>query len=302
MMNNILLLFLASVVISCSKHTHHRTYFRNGEIKSEYYTYKGVLDGSYTEYYPNGNVWLKHKFKNGKEVDTSYIYHLDSIKQDTEIVVWLTDSIFQSKTYTSSGKLKKEGNYSRVFKDHRIGVWKFYNYQNKELDSFVEYKTISGLSYVNKIWITNYQNDTIDYKGNYFKVFSKDTVNIDDVLRLRFYLIEPFYDTKSDIVVVIPEKDEELENDYSNWLDIKLDTFHSLKNDGIPHPEIPSYVHTNLFVDFGIRFSKVGRKRIRGILVEYPNIKRGDSIARLKRELFFEKYVFVAPPAERSQK
>jgi hypothetical protein len=154
-------------------------------------------------------------------------------------------------------------------------------------DSIVEYLKIDGEEYANQIWLVN-NKDTIG--GNYFKSWIKDSIKLGEVARLRYELIKPTISHESDIHILIPMNDNELENDYSNLFDIKLDTLPSLKNDGISHPEISEFnLPLNHIVEFGLKYGKPGKKRVRGVIIE-----RGKKDNRgYERRLFFNNSFYV---------
>lgn len=155
-------------------------------------------------------------------------------------------------------------------------------------DSIVEYLKIDGKEYANQIWLVNNNKDTIG--GNYFKSWIKDSIKLGEIARLRYELIEPTISHESDIFILIPMNDNELKNDYSNLFDIKLDTLLSLKNDGISHPEISEFnLPLNHIVEFGLKYGKPGRKRVRGVIIE-----RGKKDSReYERRLFFNNSFYV---------
>jgi len=168
---------------------------------------------------------------------------------------------------------------------------------NKQIDSIVEYKTVYGKPYSNQVWVINSKKDTLEHKGNYFNSFLKDTINLGEIYRLHFFLFQPFFSYDSDIEIVLPKYDVDLNFDYSNFNEIERDTLKSLKNDNIPHPEIPKDYFLNLQVQFGLKYNDSGKKRIRGVLIEYinnfNNAKFPDSVYRQERRLFFDKKFYI---------
>jgi hypothetical protein len=107
---------------------------------------------------------------------------------------------------------------------------------------------------------------------------------------LRFYLKEPTIDYNSDMYILLPLNDKELKEDYSNFFQIKLDTFPSLINDGIPHPELSEldfpFHHIS---EFGLEYQSSGIKRVRGAIIE-----RGKSNEkRYERRLFFDENLYI---------
>lgn len=175
-----------------------------------------------------------------------------------------------------------------------IGVRKFVILNGNIKDSIVEYLIIDGKEYANQIWLVNKNNDTIG--GNYFKSWVKDSTKLGETTRLRYELIKPTISYESDMYILIPKNENELKNDYSNLFDIKLDTLLSLKNDGIPHPEISELnLPLNHIVEFGLKYGKPGEKRVRGVIIE-----RGKKNSRgYERRLFFDNCFYVKERTEK---
>ena len=119
----------------------------------------------------------------------------------------------------------------------------------------------------------------------------KDSINVNQPARVQFYLNSKFYNS-SDVEVILPYDTDKLNDDFSNISKIRTDTFPSLDNDGIAHPEISEEVPTDRLVDFILIYETPGNKKIKGTLVEYYYNK--DS-TRIERRLFFDKSIYVKP-------
>ncbi|MFD2099329.1 hypothetical protein [Flagellimonas iocasae] len=155
-------------------------------------------------------------------------------------------------------------------------------------DSIVEYIKIGGKEYANQIWLVNESKDTIG--GNYFKSLINDTTSLGEITRLRFALIEPSISKVSDLFILLPRDDKKLAKDFSNIFEIELDTIQSLKNDGIPHPELSDLdLPLNHIIEFGIEYEKPGMKRVRGVIIERGKL----SGKGYERRLFFDKSFYV---------
>jgi len=178
---------------------------------------------------------------------------------------------------------------SLIESTNRIGIKKFKVSDENIKDSIVEYIKIDGKEYANQIWIVDKKNDTIG--GNYFKLYiKKDTIRFDEIAKLRFILTKPTIKWESEMFVVLPLDDDELKDDFSNIMEIKLDTFHSLKNDGIPHPELSNMdLPLNHIAEFGLKSLSSGKKRVRGIIVERGKLNDKG----YERRLFFDDSYFV---------
>lgn len=288
-----ILIFLVLYFYSCNNKISH-DYYENGKIKRTYQTTnEGKFNGKYLEYFNNGKLKQKHYYVNGVKRDTSFYF--DSISNKKYIEIWKYDTIHQSIFYNKEGLKIREGLLHNKNNKFRIGKWHFYDYK-KRLDSVVEYLNIDGMSYTNQIWLINLNNnDTLHNRGNYFKILLKDTISLGEIVKFRIALIKENIDSISDIEVILPYRDKDLKYDYSNIYEIKRDTFLSLKNDGYSNDKISKHVVTNHIAEFGLEYETPGKKRLRGVLIEYMQgyTKKDSSIRRYERRLFFDKYFYI---------
>lgn len=241
------------------------------------------------EYYDNGNIMSENYMGNDNVIDSSYIYYpTNELKQ----IIYFDklDTINNTKLYYKFGDLKSEGKIVKKRLDFRIGIWKKYG---KNLDSIIEYINLNNKPYLNQVWVLNNKTkDTLKNEGNFYEIKFNDNITIGDTVQFRFFQYLPFFGYDSDIEVILPLKDAELNKDFSNFNEIERDTFHSLKNDGIPHPEIPSDIPINHYVQFGMIFEKSGNHKIRGYIAEYIN-DNIDTLKRIERRLYFDESIFI---------
>lgn len=244
-----------------------------------------------TNQYRNGNVESVHYYGADKKIDSSHFF-AENQKNNQIVYYRENDSINVAVEFDEEGNKFAEGKIVKKNIDFRIGQWKFFNRPNA--DSIVEYFNVDNKSYTNQIWILDKNSkDTLYDRGNFYYIFNKDTISINDTLKYRFYLYQPFYSYNSEMEVIIPEDSKKLKEDFSNFHEIEKDTFYSLKNDGIPHPEIPEEVPKNHNVNFGVIYTKPGEKRIRGYIAEYIyKINNRDS-TRIERRLYFDKRINI---------
>jgi len=182
----------------------------------------------------------------------------------------------------------KSENKKNVEYTGRIGIETFRLPGEKHIDSIVEYLKIDGKEYANQIWLVNKDKDTVG--GNYFDFFIDDTTKLGNATRLSLTLTKPAIKWDSDIFVVLPFNDRELNDDFSNLLDIKLDTIYSLKDDNIPHPELSELnLPLNRIAEFEIEYGSIGKKIIRGLIVERGTLDG----KKYERRLFFNDSLHV---------
>jgi len=286
-----ILFILTNALLSCNQER-HKEYYNNGVLKSEFLGTKSPKKGIYKEYFKNGYIKQIDIYDSNIRIDSS-IYYFESHEGQVKQISYFNDSTIYTVAYDSIGNKAKEGDIlSSDTTNYRIGKWTLHN-QHTRIDSVVEYVTINNKSYANQIWIKNFKGDTIPGRGNYMEIIKKDSINLGDLVRLRFILMESFYGMNSDIIIVTPKDENLLKSDYSNLFEIERDTIQSLKNDGIPRPGIPKGMPINHIAEFGIEYDEPGEHRIRGALIEYvykqfENVKYPDSIYKVERRLFFD--------------
>ncbi len=279
-----LYLFIVLCVFSCNKA--NKEYHDNGKIKKKYFKKNDKYEGQFLEYFENGFLKEKHKYFNGVKIDSSFYYN--STQNLVEIKIWKNNETHKSIIFNDKNEIEKEGLLSNKDSLNRIGVWRFSKKREPKIDSLVEYKFVNKKSYANQIWLVKNEKDTLISKGNFFNsLIINDTSIAGDVMRLRFVLTKPFFSNDSEMFVIVPYKNSDLTKDFSNIYEIKHDTFPSLINDGIPHPEVAD-LNLNHITEFGLKYSSSGKKIVRGIIVE----KSKENNQYVERRLFFEEHFF----------
>lgn len=280
-----ILTLLCFFLLACDNEK--KEYYPNGSIKSVFKVSNGKLEGEYRQYYKSGNLEFINHFLDGKKIDSSIYYKDSKDEMIDKIVRHLNDSIQYNLFYNESEGLILEG--KSLNEEYREGKWVYYD---RDYDSIVEYKNINSTTYSNQVWVIDKNKDTLGIKSNYFSIYcaGKDTIPLNDTFKLSIMLVEPYYNYDSEMEVLIPKIDRELKDDFSNLEEIKLDTLKSLKNDGISNVGIPENVPINHIVEFGLQFEEPGKKKIRGVIVEYFV---EDSGMRIERRLFFEKEIVI---------
>jgi len=279
---------------SCNKKNEYKIeYFKNGNKKKEYCNIDNKLEGVFKEYFENEKLKEIHYFQKGINIDSSlYYFHSNSKERLNQVRYW-SDSTSFIKIYNKNGVKLREGNVINEDVNFRIGKWKFF--KRDYIDSIVEYKTINNKSYVNQFWLIHKNIDTLVGKGNYYDIYLKDTISLGEIAKVHVFLIQSLFNYNSDIEIILPKDDLLLNDDYSNLFEIETVTFPSLKNDGIPHPDIPNELKPlNHDAEFGLKYDSSGKKRIRGVIIEYINdAKYSDSLRKKERRLFFDKTFFI---------
>jgi len=279
------ILALILLFLSCNK-KEIKEYYGSGSLKSIRNVDKnGKTEGLYKEFYEDGQLKTVHKYRGDQKVDSSIYYYPEGKIKD--IRYW-NDSTNVQKKFSKTGQLIGQGETKNNDLNFRIGSWKFSNGQN---DSIVEYIAYNKKPYVNQFWTVSSKGDTLNSKSNYYRLIISDTVVLGEVARMRFFLRAPYYGEDSEVEVLLPFYDEDLNTDFSNINEIEVDRFPSLKNDGIPHPEIPRGAPIDKIVEFGLTFDEIGEYKLRGSFVEY--YFKNDSSQRIERQLFFNDKIYV---------
>jgi antitoxin component YwqK of YwqJK toxin-antitoxin module len=290
--SKIIITIFAFTLIGCGKNP-KKTYYPNGNVESTYHEKNGEFDDKFESFYLSGNPKEIHYYEEGIKVDSS-IYRYDKLGAvGLKSKVFWDDSVSHIITYDNKGSKYSEGGFKKDNIYYRLGLWSFYD---KDMDSVVEYKTINNEVYTNQIFIIDSKKDTVPGRGNYFKFQLPKTAEVNKPFRIKFFLESPYQSVNSDIEVILPIKDSELLEDFSNIYKVESDVFLSLKNDGISNQTIPKSVPINHIVEFALNYSTVGEKRIRGALIEYSDFKTSelkDSVERVERILYFNKTISI---------
>lgn len=258
-------LFITIVLISCNK--------------------KDSIENPKEIYYKNGRLKERHYYNDNNKKDSTFYYH--NTKENNEMVkaIHLNDSLVKIYNYDNSSNLVVEGTLSN---DKEVGKWKFLR---KESDSIVEYVMIDNKTYQNQSWILSKSGDTLNTRGNYYKIIADERLFRDEpVIVLNVMLVEPLWSYDSEMEVLIPDNEIEINNNFSNLDKIKWDTIPSFKNSGLLTDNYPENAPINHIAEFGYQFENKGLKKLRGIIIEYAYNQKGN---RVERKLYFEKEIFI---------
>lgn len=284
----LVLLLVLGFLVGCTGKKEE--FYSNSKLKKRYFLKEGKLNGKYLEFFESGNLKEKHSFSLGIKVDTSYFYFDDdlngiSIKIDNKV-----KHVKPAFFYFPTGELKAKG-----FLDSdnvKVDKWTVFH-KNSNLNKLIEYFNIDGREYVNQTWKYNDKGKINKKEGHFFDIqISKDTLQIDEEVKVLFNLSRPLFSPKSEVYVLIPVEDSDLKKDFSNFREIEKDTFLSLNREG----RSSDYDKYNLSVAFSLSYEKTGVKQIRGVLVERTydgSIIKNDSLKFEERYLYFNKSLFV---------
>jgi len=287
------ILFVISL-ISCTNK--QKTFYDNGNIKEEYWVKNNKKNGIYKTYYKNGNIKEQHIFELDKKIDSSLVFyhkHPNVIKEKTKYIKD-NDTLHISVYYTNGvlynhGKVLPNGN--------KYGWWELYTYKG-ELEGELEYLDIDNSEYLNRTMFYNSNGFINSEKSNYYLLHvDKDTVKINESLKITIELKEPFFSYNSDCFVIKPSpKSKPFYETFSNLASVELDTTRSINKDlNIQQETIPNDIATNRIFVFGLRYSTLGVKNIRGIIVELESNdnKPMSDCKDCMRYLYFDKTIIV---------
>ncbi|WP_157614279.1 toxin-antitoxin system YwqK family antitoxin [Pseudotamlana agarivorans] len=216
-------------------------------------------------------------------------------KNDTKNTTTNFDGL--KKYYYPNGILKSQG---MTFETNQpIGIWNYYD-TTGVLNRKAEYIKIKGKSYINQDWFFNNNGDTLKNKGTHFKiVFEKDTIKLNEPIKAKIDLISPIFKNKySNIFIVVP-KDYSINfnEDFSNLSEVNLDTTFNLNLEKEMKNSLGLTTDFGKSAVFGRYFNSIGKKKFRGILVEYfsQDSITSDSIKLnyFENKKYFEKDIMV---------
>ncbi|PKQ44780.1 hypothetical protein CSW08_11735 [Confluentibacter flavum] len=201
------------------------------------------------------------------------------------------------KYYFPNGILKSQG---MTFENNQpIGIWNYYD-STGILNSTVEYIKINGKSYINQDWVFDKNGDTLKNKGSHFKiVFEKDTIRLNEPIRAKIDLTTPLFKNKNSNIFVVVPKDYSINfnEDFSNLKEVNLDTTFNLNLENEMKNSIGLTTDFGKTAIFGRYFNSIGKKKLRGILVEYfyQDSITSDSIKLnyFENKRYFEKDILV---------
>ena len=243
-------------------------------------------------YYQSGNP-KQFDFYNSQEILDSSIIYYDHYKHPVKKKLYLSDSTSYVKNCSLEGITTSEGLLNK--QSNRIGKWRIFT---KDTVKIFEYKNIRGEEYLNQSWIKNSQDDTIS--GNYYLLQTKDTLNVNEFVTLRFLLKRPIISFNSELLLFLPKGNEKFSSDFSNENKIEVDTILSLKHDPLNNHLIDRPLNHMLMVN--IEFTNPGIKQIRGILKETEEINFNDSTVIKERNIYFDKTFVVRETTVKSEK
>lgn len=276
------------IFISCSQVK--KEYYPNGNLYKEYTLKNDLYDGEYQEFYKDGTLRVIHHYQEGKRIDTSFYYDKEgrfAIRIHSDSLIDRVISFDENKTKMGEGNITKDGK--------KIGKWTYFK---KDTTLVTENVIVDDSLYENQYWTIDKSGDTLWEESNDYLLFlDKKDLTVKDTLRIRVVLDHYYLNSLSDIKVLLFNGKDTLKHNFYNLKNVEIDTFPSLKNDGIPHPEVPDYVPQNHVVEFGLMFESPGADKIKGVLREYAKAylkDNPDSIVTHKRDLFFEREIFVS--------
>lgn len=264
----ILIIFILS---SCNNKSDKikKEYFEDGKIKSIVY-YDDVNNPIRShQYFKNGKLKQSNYFKNNLKGSVSLFYNdLGNLI----VKKYWKDSINTIQyEYYYNKKIKASG---PLYNNKKNGWWNLYNSKG-DLIQKDEIFTIDGKEILNQRIKYDLKGQILKSQSDVFTVELKDTLNIGKSIGIIKY--EPKFSKDSKFAVYLSQ---DINQDFSNLNNVKLDTFYSKnKND----------------IWFGVETKTRGKKNIRGFLEEmhYETNKTRTDLVIKKRFKYFTKEIFV---------
>lgn len=220
-----LLFTVALIVLSCKEKTHftEKYYYDTGELFSEI-TYKlsdTLKDGTFKEFFKEGQLKKKIVFKNDKPVDISIEFFKNGnykFKEERR-----GDTIYTSHFY-DNGVLSIEGKFTNTSPPIEIGWFKSYR-KTRTLSDSVEYFKLNNKSHLNRRLHYGEDKKIVEDSSCYYKFNLK---HIKD--SIYDYTISYKPRIKGSNVLLIVGK--ELNDDFSNIKNVNTDTIF-MKNENL---------------------------------------------------------------------
>lgn len=212
-----------------------------------------------------------------------------------------------------NGNIFKEGKLTK--NGIRFGKWNLYDNSGilREIREFINF---NGKPILNRVWFLNEKGDTLAWREqdsifnqpeflndtiaqrnttfNYFH-FSKDTLNITEPLRAIAEInTQPLDKYGSTIIVLLAKEDNNFNEDFSNYREVKFDTFLSAAKDTLNRFMFRENQYDKV-VAFWRKFNTPGKKILRGYVQEKTDSfpYKEDSVGTAYTRTFFEKEVYV---------
>ena len=170
-----------------------RTFYPNGQLKSEYPRLNKEYNGLGRQWYDNGQLWISGNWINGALTSIAYNYFKDG---SIQMKSWYDKGkIIKIKSYHENGKRS-------LFETHSKNILRIkYWYANGNLKSKAKHKNGQPISCIEPFYEDNRtikKEDTYCYEGDK-QVFWKDSLYVDSlgipIHRNYKYSLCEFYET-----------------------------------------------------------------------------------------------------------
>lgn len=285
-MKYILQLIFLALIVSCNSSKKEKEYYANGKLKYEVTINDDGYNGDYKEYYEDGTLRFEGVFKDNLKQGLFIHYYKPKDRLLKTETLWENDTLYHQKNIGKSGNVLSEGELKNNLK---VGIWKYYDENEGYLKEIREYLIIRDTTYLNQNWLLSRKKDTLP-KGNHYKMMSPDTLNYEQQ-RVYFFLKQPYISYDSELVVLLPRKDDKLKKDFSNESIIEWDTIDNLANRFRNHGKYGDRKHD---VVFDLDYLSSGKKRLRGVLLEKQNTESDISkFDFITRKIYFDKEIYI---------
>lgn len=276
----IILAVCAVMLSSCQEKTHFvkRHYYPSGELLSEvpYRIADSVKDGTYKDFYKNGQLKQVIQIKDGVPVDSALKYYETGELHYKEIRA--KDSIHGTYFY-KNGNMAAKNNFLDTDPPQQVGMSYIYSEEGNVRDS-MGYVNIGGKSHLNTRYHHNDLGEVV-LDSSYFYKFKISRINNTDRYRLKIDYVPSMKEAQIAMVI-----GEDLTEDFSNLNNVRLDTI-VMDGNGI--------VTDNL---------KKPNRRLKGFFYEYLS-KVKDTVGKdsikmeiMEKKTFFNENVKVSDTIE----
>lgn len=292
----LIILLIGLVTFSCDKKNDASTYYESGNLKTDISSKPDSLTIE-TTYYDNREKKIYNITYYKRDYDSLIYFYENGKVFKRGLLNKNGQKIKQWRYYTKNGTLSEMREFMIIKKESEINRNLYFNKRGDTM--------MSANTKFNKYDQDEFREDTISGVSNYayFQFYDErpmsQKVTIDNPFKAIVYLDAPFY-RNSEIMVLLAKEENNFNEDFSNFSEVKCDTFYCVKKDKKNSHELKDS-NQNLTAVFGRRFKTTGKKILRGYVREYytRDLKVGEKFADKfktvtnERKIYFEKKVVV---------
>lgn len=262
-MNNILIVILMVIIISCNKTNIESENYENRQIKTTCELIDDVRNGNCSEYYENGNIKSESVWKDGKLNGKAVSYYENG--NFKTISNWINGMQYgEFLSFNNDGFINEKGQFDL---GNPVGFFTYYYYH--KIYHIREYVKVDTSYTINQFWNFDPSGNILKDQSDYYSIKTSkgDTLRKGEEFTVYFDIESPIYN-KSYILTGDISENYTLRNNIDTiWFD-------------------------GTQCQITKSFNSVGDNWIRLIIVNYQNKPNSDKIEK-ERFMYFEKNFLV---------